>query len=383
MEKGSVNAASPLPTVGSALLTPTVAEIDLQRLWSNAELFRRTAPGATLMAVVKADAYGHGAPQVARHLSSKGVEWFGVATLAEAVELRNAGIDERILVFAAPLPEYLPAYAKYELDVTVSSLDVAQAVAGQAARSGRYRVHVKVDTGMGRIGMSPSDIPAAMALLEHSPQVRIEGLWTHLATADDDRLDFAHRQLEIFRGVLATYGDAAAHVHAATSSAVLRIPESFDFDRAIIRTGIGLYGYSAREGLAETAGLQPVMRLISRVTHTKWVDEGTSISYDRRWQADRRTRIATIAAGYADGYPRLLTNRGEITIRGKRCPVAGTICMDMLMVDVGSDIDVAVGDEAVLFGEGAPDAFEVATLAGTIPYEILTSVTKRVVRVYL
>ena len=382
MENSSVNAAAPQPSAGSAHLTPTVAEIYLERLWSNAEVFRGAAPRSTLMAVVKADAYGHGAVDVARFLSSKGVEWFAVATVAEAVELRHAGIDDRILVFAAPLPEYLPAYAKHDLDLTVSSLDVAQAVAAEAARSGRYRVHVKVDTGMGRIGISPEEIPTAMTLLEHAPHIRIEGLWTHLATADDDHFDFAYRQLERFRDVLSTYGDAAAHIHAATSSAVLRIPESFAFDRAMIRTGIGLYGYSAREGLAEAAGLQPVMRLVSRVTHTKWVDEGTSISYDRRWRADRRTRIATIGAGYADGYPRLLTNRGEVAIRGKRYPVAGTICMDMVMVDVGSDIDIDIGDEAVLIGEGAPDAFEVADRAGTIPYEILTGVTKRVVRVY-
>lgn len=365
-----------------AYLTPTVAEIDLGRLWSNVEVFRSAAPGATLMAVVKADAYGHGAAEVARFLSSKGIEWFAVATVAEAVELRHAGIDGRILVFAAPLPEYLPLYAKHELDLTVSSLDVAQAVAGEAARSGSFRVHVKVDTGMGRIGMPPVEIPMVLALLEHTPNVLIEGLWTHLATVDDDRLDFAYRQLESFRDVLSRYGDAAAHIHAATSSAVLRIPESFSFDRPMIRVGIGLYGYSARKGLAESAGLRPVMRLTSRVTHTKWVEEGTSISYDRRWRADRRTRIATVGAGYADGYPRLLTNRSEIAIRGRRYPVAGTICMDMVMVDVGSDADVDTGDEAVLFGDGAPNAFEIAELAGTIPYEILTGVTRRVVRRY-
>lgn len=382
MENSSVNTVAPQSSTVSAHLTPTIAEIDLERLWSNTEVFRRAAPGAVLMAVVKADAYGHGAAEVARFLSSRGIEWFAVASVPEAVQLRHAGIHERILVFAAPLSEYLPAYAKHELDLTVSSLDVAQAVAGEAARSGRFRVHLKVDTGMGRIGVSPEDVPAALALLEHSPNVRLEGIWTHLATADDDQLDFAHRQLERFRNVLATHGDAAAHIHAAASSAVLRIPESLAFDRAMIRIGIGLYGYSAREGLAESAGLQPVMRLVSRVTHTKWVEEGTSVSYDREWWANRRTRIATVGAGYADGYPRLLTNVGQVAIRGKRYPVAGTVCMDMLMVDVGSDANIDIGDEAVLFGHGAPDASEVAGKANTIPYEVLTGVASRVPRVY-
>ena len=367
----------------AALLTPTVAEVDLEKLWHNVEVFKTAAPAAEFIAVIKADAYGHGAERVARSLGDRGIDWFAVATVAEAVQLRKAGVLERILVLASPLPELIEAYARYELDLTVSSLDVAQAVAGAAARAGRFKVHVKVDTGMGRIGVAPEEAPAVIALLEHAPNVRIEGIWTHFATADDDDLEFAHRQIERFHRVLARVGDSAAHIHAASSSAVLRIPESFAFPRAMVRVGIGMYGYSAREGLAEEAGLRPVMRLTSRVTQTKWVEAGTSISYDRRWIAPSRTLIATVGAGYADGYPRLLTNWGEIGIRGKHCPVAGTVCMDMVMADAGSDSDVEVGDEAVLFGTGAPDAYQVAQWAQTIPYEILTGIAPRVPRIYL
>lgn len=360
---------------------PTVAEVDVSTLRANFDVFRAT--GAEVMAVVKADGYGHGAVRVARVLAAAGVRQFAVGTVPEGVELRRAGIEGRILILAAPLPEYLGRYVRHELDVTISSPGVAEAVREATGRSGGLRAHVKVDTGMGRIGVLPGKTEDVIRILDRAPGVELAGLWTHLATADEPELAYAHRQLERFHGVVRELGDAFETIHAANSAAALRLPESLAFDRPVIRAGIGLYGYTALEGLAQEAGLKPVMRLTSRVTHVKWVEPGTTVSYGRRWRAERRTRIATVNAGYGDGYPRLATNRAEVGISGERYPVAGTVCMDMFMVDVGDRTDVAEGDEVVLFGPDGPDAFDLAVCTETIPYEILTRITRRVPRAYV
>ena len=360
---------------------PTRAEIRLGALRHNLDVFRRKAPASDVMAVVKADAYGHGATRTALALFEEGVTNFAVATVPEGIRLRKAGLEGRILILAAPLPEYLPLYPEHDLDVTVSSPEIAERMT--AAGEGPFRAHVKVDTGMGRIGLAPGDLEQVLIDLERSDNVKIDGLWTHLATADDEDPAFSVEQIERFRQAIAPVQDAARRIHVANSAAALRLPESTDFPRSLMRIGIGLYGYSALAGLAEDASLRPVLRMTSRVTQLKWVDPGTSISYGRRWTASRRTRVATVAAGYADGYPRCLTNRGEVTIGNERFPVVGTVCMDMFMVDVGTTARVALGDEVVLVGPEAPDAFEVAQWAGTIPYEILTSIAARVPRMYV
>lgn len=340
------------------------------------------------MAVVKADAYGHGAGRVAAALQGAGIRRFAVATLDEGIRLRQSGIEDPILVFAAPLPEQLHVYPANDLDVIVSSPAVAHEIVARPAAGRRFRAHVKVDTGMGRIGLKPHEVEDVIALLDRAQHVDIEGLWTHFATADEQDLQFAYRQLEAFDDIVRRYGDAARFVHTANSPAALRIPESYAYERSLIRAGIGLYGYVAPTELAREAGLRPVMTLTSRVTHLACVDSGTSVSYGRRWTAKARTRIATVGAGYADGYPRPLTNRADVVIQGRRHRVAGTICMDMFMVDVGEGDDVRVGDEVVLFGDparhpAAPDAVEIGNLLGTIAYEILTGIAPRVPRVYL
>ncbi len=363
-----------------AFRTSTVAEVSLGRLRHNVDVFRSACGKADVMAVVKADGYGHGAARLTRDLVEYGIRWFGVATPAEGVELRRAGIEGRIVVFAAPLPTHLNAYPTYELEATVSSSDVADAIIDSRDR---HRVHVKVDTGMGRIGVPPDDAARVVSKLERAPNVEIAGVWTHLATSDEPDVSYAGEQLDRFAEVIAEVGDAAECIHVANSAAALRLPASLGYDRTLARIGIGLYGSSALEGLAEEHGLQPVMKVSSCVTHVKTVTPGTSISYGRRWTAERLTRIATVGAGYADGYHRRLSNRSSVGIRGRRHPVAGTVCMDMIMVDVGADSDVAVGDEVVLFGDDGPDVFDVATWADTIPYEILTSVSARVPRLYV
>jgi alanine racemase len=369
------------------LLTPTVAEILLPNLRHNAGVLQRRAGHAEVMGVIKADAYGHGAIPIARTLREEGIRRFAVATAAEAVRLRQAGIEEPILVFAAPLPEFLPWYPKYELDITVPSLDVARAVTETARKTGPLRVHVKVDTGMGRIGIPPEETAEVIRLLENAPGVTITGLWTHFALADEENETFTAEQLERFAQVVREFGDAAEFIHTANSPALLRYRGSFEpFDRALVRTGIALYGLANLQRLIDEPGLKPVMRFKSRVTHVKTVPPGTGISYAHTWRAPGRRRIATISAGYADGYPRLASNRSTVGIDESLYPQAGNVCMDMFMVDLGEPdgpgASVQVGDEAVLFGPGGPSALQMAQWAQTIPYEICCRVSARVPRIY-
>ena len=364
-----------------ATTAPTRAEIHLDALRHNLEVFRRTAPTADIMAVVKADAYGHGSPQISSTLFEAGITSFAVATVPEGIRLRKAGIEGRILVLAAPLPEYLDSYPEYDLDVTVSSRAVVEHLTARG--EGPFRAHVKVDTGMGRIGLTADEVEDAVLDLERSKNVKVDGLWTHLATADDEDPSFSVEQIERFREIISPLEDSARRIHVANSAAALRIPDSTACPRALMRIGIGLYGYSALDGLAEDAGLRPVLRLSSKITHLKWVDPGTSISYGRRWTAETRTRIATVGAGYADGFPRLLSNRGEVSLGEARFPIVGTVCMDMFMIDVGTESNVEVGQDVVLIGPESPDAFEVSVWAESIPYEILTGIAARVPRLYV
>jgi alanine racemase len=366
---------------------PVQAVIRLDHLRHNVRALRTLAGAARLMGVVKADAYGHGAVQVARVLREEGVRHFAVARIGEAVALRDAGLTAPILVLGAPLPHHLAAYAAHDLGVTVASAAVAEAVIEAAAPHAPLRVHVKVDTGMGRIGLTPDVAPDVIDRLRRAPGVEMAGLWTHFATADADNPTFAHHQLDRFERVAGRVEGAASCVHVANSSALLTLSERLaDLCPALVRTGIMLYGLADRAALAAEAGLRPVMQLTAQVTQVKTVPAGTSISYGRQWRADRATRIATLGVGYGDGYPRLCSNRASVALGGHRVPVVGAVCMDMMMVDLGppgTGPDVAVGDAAVLFGPDGPSAFDVAAWAETIPYEICCRIDERVPRRYV
>lgn len=336
------------------------------------------------MAVIKADAYGHGAPRVAHALLDAGVAQFAVATLPEAIALREAGIAAPVLIFGAPLVEMLPAYAAYDIGVTVSSVHVAKAIAHHAGAGHRFSAHVKLDTGMRRIGLEAGEVAATIALLEHTAGVDIASVWTHLATVQDA---FVEEQIDRFLDVLEQHDLTERYTHVLNSSALLWKPElASRFPRRMVRSGIALFGLHKALAAQPDVQLRPVMRLTSRVSHIKTVATGESVSYDRRWRAPRPTRVATVAAGYADGYPRALTNRAFVGIHGVRYPVIGTVCMDMFMVGLGpagsAGDAVHVGDEVVLFGEGGPSGMEVAAWAETIPYEICCRVSQRVPRFY-
>lgn len=379
-----------------ALLTPTTATVDLDAVRHNARLVQERAAPADLMAVVKANAYGHGAVRIARALREEGVSHFAVARVPEALELRRAGIEAPIQVFAAPLPEHLPAYARHRLDVTVSSNAVADALvelaAGRPDSAAPIRAHVKVETGMERIGEPPEEAAATVRRLAATNGIEVAGLWTHFAAADEPGQEaFTRRQLDILQEAAEAAGPLShGRVHAANTPALLHFQESYRaLSPTFVRCGLALYGLTRfpPEGRAEGSGqqLRPAMRFSSKITHLKTIEAGASVSYGRGWTAPERVRLATVGCGYGDGYARLLSGRAEVGVAGRRFPVVGSICMDLMMVNLGPPEDapsVEVGDEVVLFGPGGPSAQEVADWSETIPYEVATRVRSRVPRRY-
>lgn len=366
------------------------AEVDLEAIRHNARVLTQLASPAKLLAVVKADAYGHGALPVARALEAEGVGQFAVATIGEGAELRDAGIESPVLVFGAPLLDSLPAYVRLGLTATVSSPGVAEWAIETAASHGPLRVHVKVDTGMHRLGLRPDEVAGVLRRLAEAPGVTTEALWTHLATADGD-LDYTREQLAAFHSLTDDLGGLCPPLtHVANGPMLLRLPEESSRERTLVRAGGVLYGMASSRllrPLAEAAGLRHAMRVVTRVVHLQTVEAGESVSYGRTWIARGPRRIATIAAGYADGLPRALSNRGHVGIGGRLFPIAGRVCMDMIMVDLGAPDgpaeSVHLGDEAVLFGPDGPDVLDQAEAADTIPYDLTCALAARVNRTVL
>ncbi len=366
-----------LLALGSGDLSLTRAVVSLGAICRNARALHAKAGGADLMAVVKADAYGHGAARVSRALQEDGVGAFAVATAAEGVRLRAAGIEGRILVFGPPLAEWLPAYRTHRLEATVVSLDAARMMATHAEPRETLRVHLKVDTGMHRYGVAPEQAAQAVAAL-HAPGLELAGVMTHYATADEPESVYTNEQAERFAWVRSLIPDVPAH--AQNSDALIRGQGSAE-GAQWVRTGVALYGLLSREEQT-IFGVEEAMQFSTRVTQVRDLPAGEGVSYTLSWHSTVQTRIATIGAGYADGVPRLLTNRGEIGLSGRRVPIRGNVCMDAFIVEVGPTSDVKEGDEAILMGRGGPSAQEVAVWADTISYEIACRVGQRVARVW-
>ncbi len=362
---------------------PAWAEIDLGAVRDNVRAVATTLrPPAQVLAVVKADAYGHGAPEVARQAVEAGAASLGVATTDEGVQLRRAGIGGPILLLGYTPPEEADVVVAHDLSVTVFQMEVARALSHAASRAGRQvRIHIKIDTGMGRIGVAPTEAASAVREAAGLDGILLEGCFTHFASADEPDLGPARAQLEIFRSVLRQLEKARLPTgvrHAANSAATLALPESH---LDLVRSGIALYGIPPAPHLGGRLPLRRVMRLRARVTHVKRVPAGTAIGYGRTYRPERTTTIATIPVGYADGYPRLLSGRGEVMLGGHRVPIAGRISMDQCMIDAGTTA-VRVGDEVELWGEHVP-VEEVADLAHTIAYEVLAGVSRRIPRVFV
>ncbi len=381
----------------------TWAEIDLSAYAHNIrELRRATQPQARLMAVVKANGYGHGAIEVARTALQNGAEYLGVARLHEAVELRKAGLAAPILIFGYSSPDSAPTLIDYELIQTVYSPTTAQALSEQAARQGKkIKVHIKVDSGMGRLGVlleepaggASQNNPSAgtvndVEAISRLANLEVDGIFTHFATSDSADKSYANRQLKRFMDFLNRLDSAGliqpALKHAANSAAVIDLPNAH---LDMVRPGIATYGlYPSDEVNQSNVKLKPVMTLKSRVIHLKKVPTGFHISYGITYRTEKPTTIATVPVGYADGYNRLLSSRGYMLVHGKRVPIVGRVCMDLTMLDVGELKDVKVEDEVVVFGHQGNQsvtADELASTLNTINYEIVTSITARVPRVYL
>jgi alanine racemase len=365
---------------------PTVAEIDLKALAHNLQGIRRQiGKGVGVMGVVKANAYGHGIVEVAKFLEGKKIDYLGVANPEEGVALREAGMTAPILVFTLPSRLQASLFGLYDLEATVCSPHEAALLNTQAQHIGKtIPVHLKIDTGMNRIGVERKELDKVLKFLATCRRIDIKGVYTHFAMADVRDKTFSNLQLTEFHRVLDVLqkeGVSTEFIHCAGSAGILDLPESHF---SMVRPGIMLYGYYPSNETTESVPLKPVLSLKSRVSLVKWVQAGESVSYGRRYIAKRKTKIATLPLGYADGYMRSLTGRSTVFIANKRFPTAGTICMDQLMVDVGS-ADVRVGDEAVLIGQQHREritAWDLAATLGTIPYEICTNISSRVPRIH-
>ena len=360
-------------------LRPTVAEIRLSAVRRNLQKLAKTAAPARLLFVVKANAYGHGAVELARLAEAEGLAWgFGVSCVEEGLALRAAGVKSPVLVLGSLYPfESFVEAINAGLIITIASLDAARQVREAAGRLGREAVcHIKLETGMGRIGARKPSVLKIYDELAASPGVRVGGLYTHLSSADSDP-EYTGAQLAIFGETAAELelrGARGLTLHTANSCATMNYPVS---RLDMVRCGIAAYG--------QADGFEPAMTLKTRIVFIKNVREGACISYNKSFRADRAMKIATIPAGYGDGYIRRFSNRADVLIGGKRCRVLGNVTMDMTMVDVTGVKDAAVGAEAVLLGrQGGEEvtARELADIAGTINYEIVTLVTPRVPRIY-
>ena len=358
---------------------PTWAEIDLGALVGNLRLFRkRVGSGVKIMFVVKANAYGHDAVLCALAAQkARAADWLGVSSVEEGIVLRGAGVRLPILILGSLYPfESVLAAAAHDLTPIVASLESAKRVAEAALRLRRnINIHVKVDTGMGRIGLRPEAALALMRDLSVLRGIRVQGIYTHMAKAEDDRA-FTGRQLSAFNRVLRALDKEGLRpplVHAANSAAALRHPGS-RFD--LVRPGLAAYG------LYE--GFVPALTLKSKIVYIKTATKGATVSYGATWRARRVSRIATLPIGYGDGYTRALSNRASVLVGGRRCPVIGRVTMDQTMIDVTDAPRVRVGDDAVLLGrqdDAVVSAAELARLCGTIPYETVTALSSRVPRV--
>ncbi len=367
---------------------PTWAEVDLGVIGRNLRLIKQmVGPHRSIMAIVKADAYGHGAKQVARVALRAGADWLGVAFPEEGAELRDSGIAAPMVVLGPVFPEQVGLALGKDLSVSVSGMELARALEQEAAKRGVWaKVHVKVDTGMGRLGIPLDQALDFLRKLSSLPHLMIEGLYTHLATAEEPNSHFAMEQLSRFLEVdqkARALGIKIPFRHAANSAGLLFFEQS---RLDIVRPGIMIYGCSPNPDAPNPLPLGPALSWKTRVAHLKGVEAGESISYGRTFVASGPMKVAVLPLGYGDGLPRKLSNRGEVLIRGHRAPIVGMICMDMTIVDVTSVHGVELGDEVVLVGrqEGQEiRAEEMAQWAGTISYEILCGIGKRVPRLYL
>ncbi|WP_300455320.1 alanine racemase [Desulfobacula sp.] len=373
----------------------TYIQVDLSLLSHNIRELRNASRAPACMAVVKANAYGHGAVATAKTALACGVEWLAVARVSEAYELRCAHICAPILLFGDVDDRHLAYLSSHDIRITISSEEDALRISKKAVKLGLIiKAHIKIDTGMGRLGLyfqpprttvsSTTDVEGTREMVLRIAALEgidVEGVYTHFANADSRDKTHAGRQLEIFKDLLNALKDKGFFpkiCHAANSAATIDMPQAHF---SMIRPGIALYGLWPSDEVDKTrVNLKPVMSIISKIIQLKKVPAGYKISYGNTYTTDCDTMIATVPIGYADGYSRLLSSRGAMLVKGMRAPIVGRICMDFTMIDVGAIKDVALGDDVVVMGcqkDNCISADELAQLTGTINYEIVSSLSRR------
>ncbi|MFP4363255.1 MAG: alanine racemase [Spirochaetia bacterium] len=368
-------------------MSATKAYIHISNLKHNIrQMFSAIARNTRVCMAVKADAYGHGAEAVYKAAEEEGITYFAVSSIDEARELRSYGSESDILLLGLLLPNEMSEAVNLGIEVIAGDRAYISLLEQEAKQSRKaLPVHLKVDTGMGRLGCAPENAPDLAAQIHNAEGLMLQGLCTHFPISDDENSDFTQEQTEIFKNTADTIkglGIPVPYLHTSNSGAV--IGHSYTH-LSMVRPGIMLYGYYPSGDQERYLDLKPVMEFTSKVMFIKTVKKATSISYGRTYFTKEKTRIATIPAGYGDGYNRLLSNKGEVLIRGKRYKIAGRVCMDQFMVDLGPASDVQLYDAVTLFGPApeGPDAEEIAQLIGTIPYEVTCNVSKRVERIVI
>lgn len=367
------------------MIRPTHARIDAEALRSNIRLLsRRLAKDTSLMAVVKADCYGHGVEHCVPVMLEEGITIFGVATVEEGARLRRFGLRERIVVLPPPLSGQFERYAEHDLEALFSDAGMAEGLSAAAVATGRrLRVHLHIDTGMTRNGVAPGEAVELMRAVSRLDGLDVVGVASHFATSDEPDGEFAGVQQARFEAALAALRDADfrfADVHLSNSGGVLNVPGA---QYTLVRPGLALYGYHPTRERQQRSGLVPVLSLVTVVGGIKSIEAGVSVSYGRLWRAPRATTIATLPIGYADGLVRALSGRIDALIGGRRYPAVGRISMDETMIDLGPDSAIAPGTSVILVGRSGGDAitaWDLAEAAGTIPYEICTNLSTRVPR---
>jgi alanine racemase len=367
-------------------LRPTVVTIDLGRLRENVARIRERVAPAKIMGVVKANAYGHGAVRVGRELLACGVDQLGVAFLEEGIVLRRAGIEAPILVLGGIIGNQIGHFIEHDLSITASSIHKIRQIDETAQVMGRRaRMHLKLDTGMGRIGVNWRNAEAFFEAAMAARWCDVEGVFSHFAASHDHDPSFTREQLDRFLGALEWFprhGLPTPTRHMANSGAILQHPDAW---LDMVRPGIMLYGVYPDLEVERTVPVRPVMSFRTRVVYFKVARAGTPLGYDATWVAPQDTRVVTLPVGYGDGYRRGLSNRGQVLIGGRRYPIVGRISMDQCMVDIGGD-SAYNGDEVVLIGEQGAERIEIEELAellDTIPYELMVGIAQRVPREYV
>lgn len=367
---------------------PAYLEVDLGILKDNiSKIKSRLLPGVEFMAVVKADSYGHGATACAEVAVAAGADSLGVAIVEEGVSLRTSGIPTPIVVLYPEPPERAPEFLRWDLVATVTDLQFAQALQKAAEAEGRtVGVYLKIDTGLGRYGLMPDEVSEFLISLKKFPLLKIVGLFSHFATAGDEDQEYAHHQLKIFKSLIFELSEAHEDLRTISitnSGAYLDLPESYF---STVRLGILMYGLYPTEFSTPTIPTRPIATLKTRVLGLRTLPAGASVGYGRTFRTERPTRLATLPIGFADGYPKALSNAGDVLIRGQRARVRGQVCMDAMMVDVTDIAGVRKGDEVVLFGPQGDLEIPIAELAnraGTSVYEILCRLGPRLPRHYV